>query len=154
FFTFRYFLRSSEETASQRWLALDEIVFPEQLDSFLGNADLKDTPQGRLARYKEARHRLSQGLRDLGSNPTLGIDSIRAGTGIYEELLKSGNRVDLLTQEALWGAAKGNEALDELDKAKEYYTRLANEFPQSALGKDAKKQLERIESPDGKRDIR
>lgn len=154
FFTFRYFWRQSEASASQRWLEYDEVVFPEQLDGFLKNPELADTPQGRLARYKEARYKLGKGLRDLGANPSASLDEIRAATELYEGLLKGSARVDLLTQEALWGAAKGNEALDDLDKAREYYGRLAKEYPASALGKDAQKQLERLDSPEGKRDIR
>jgi hypothetical protein len=154
FFTFRYFWRQSEATASQRWLEYDEVVFPEQLSSFVKNPELTDTQQGRLGRYKEARYKLGKGLRDLGANPTAALEDIRAGTELYEQLLKETARVDLLIQEALWGAAKGREALDELDDARKNYERLAKEYPASELGKDAKKQLERLDSPEGKRDIR
>src|ERR1700722_15661242 len=54
-FLFRYFMSSSEATASERWTKLDEVAFPEQLDSLLKESDFKDTPQGRLAEFKEAR---------------------------------------------------------------------------------------------------
>ena len=43
---FRYFMSSSEATTSARWLKLDDVVFPEQLETVLADNDLKDTPQG------------------------------------------------------------------------------------------------------------
>jgi hypothetical protein len=150
---FRYFWRSSEATAAQRWLALDEIVFPEQLSAFLAKSDVADTVQGRMARFKEARLKLSQGIRDFGSDPSLSQKYIDEGTALYEKLVESAGRVPLLHQEALWGAAKGNEAKGDLDKAKKFYERLAKEYPASSLGKDAKAQLERLDSSAGQRDI-
>lgn len=151
FFTARYFWRSSETLASQRWLQLDEIVFQEQLESFL-NSELKDTPQGRLAQYKEARYKLSLGMRDLGTNPGEARKNLDKGTQAYEDLLKAPERVELLHQEALYGAAKGNEALNNIDKARGYYEQLQKKYPESALGKDAKKQLLRLDSDEGKKD--
>jgi hypothetical protein len=152
FFVFRVFWNRSEQAVSERWVALDDVVFPEQLDRFLKDHD--GTEQARLARFLEARQKLSRGLRDLGANPDAAREEIRAGTDLYAELLKGSGRVDLLTQEALWGAAKGSEALGDLEQATSYYERLVKEYPASALGKDAKKQLERLNNPDTKRDIR
>jgi hypothetical protein len=150
--TFWYMWRSSERAASERWRELDGIVFPEQLASYLDKSGVSDTQQGRLARFKDARYKLTQGLRDLGTNPGLARENIEAGTKLYEELLKGVARIPLLHQEALWGAAKGNETLNNLDEAKQYYTKLVDDHPVSALGKDAKKQLDRLNSPEGKRD--
>ena len=134
FLLFRYFLSTSEATASQRWLKLDEVVFPEQLSDLIKDADLKDTPQGRLARFKEARLNLTQGMRDLGRSPETASKRIEDAVKTYEELAKSRGRVPLLDQEALWGAAKGNEALGEYENAINLYTRLAHDFPASAAG--------------------
>jgi len=149
----RTFWRSSEATSSARWLKLDEIVFPEQLASFLEEPDLKETQQGRLARFKEARIKLTQGIRDLGTNPSLAQTNIEEGTKIYEKLIDSVSRVPLLHQEALWGSAKGNESLGQIDRAKEYYEKLVKEYPASSMGKDSKKQLERLDSDTGKKEI-
>ncbi|MFO0927907.1 MAG: hypothetical protein U0736_12845 [Gemmataceae bacterium] len=54
-------------------------------------------------------------------------------------------------QEALSGAAKANETLGELTRAIELYKKLADEYPSSALGQDAKKSVARLESDDGRR---
>jgi hypothetical protein len=150
---FRFFMASSEKTASDRWLKLDQVIFPDQLEAVVNESDLKDTPQGRLARFKDARMKLSEGMRVLGNNPTEGVEKIESATKLYEELAQSAGRIPLLHQEALSGAARGSEALGETDTAIKWYKKLAEEYPASALGKDAKKQLARLEDPDNQTDL-
>jgi hypothetical protein len=151
FLLFRYFQGRSTELASERWVKLDGAVFAEQVESLVTDKDYQDTPQYRLARFKEARLKLAGGLRDLG-NPALRKDArknIGEARDIYEELAKSPGRIPLLHQEALWGAAKAYESLggpDNIEKARELYDRLRKEYESSALGKDAKKQLDRLDS--------
>ena len=146
---FFWFARSSEATASGRWVALGDATFLPQVDELVGQADLKDTPQGRLARFKSARLNLSQGLRELGgAKSDRARESIAAATKDYDELLRTAGRVPLLHQEALWGAAKGHEAQGEYEKARELYGRLVKEYAASALGKDAEKQLKRLDDND------
>jgi hypothetical protein len=140
-----YFSATSATGSSARWLKLDEVIFPEQLTGFLQDPEIKDTPQARLGRFLEARDSLRDGLAELGSDHKKGVALVKQGTKLYEELLKESGRVPLLQQEALWGAAKGNEALGNLDKAKGLYARLEKEFPRSALGEDAARQLKRLQ---------
>jgi hypothetical protein len=45
----------------------------------------------------------------------------------------------------------GSEA--DLAKARELYEKLQKDYPTSALGKDAKKQIERLSDPDTKKDL-
>jgi uncharacterized membrane protein YccC len=167
FLLFRFFWFSSAAGDSQRWLQLDQAIFTTQLDEFVENKDAKDTPQGRLARFREARMNLAQGLRDYSSNPQLrnkALDNIAAAVEQYEKLADSSSRVPLLHQEALWGQAKGAEALgsskpldearEQYDKARELYEKLAKTYPNSALGKDAKKQIDRLNSPATQKDLK
>jgi hypothetical protein len=158
YFLFRYFYYSSEATASQRWVLLDDAIFPEQLSLAMEKSELADTPQLRLARFKEARFQLSQGLRDLGgSSNKEARKQIEDATEIYEKLAKSSGRLPpLLHQEALWGAAKGYEAqggTENVNRAIELYEKLVKEYASSALGKDAKKQLDRLGSDSTKQDL-
>lgn len=150
---FRWFYRTSLSAESQRWLQVDSAVFTEQLDTLLEEKDLKGSLQGSTVRLKEARLKLAQGLRDLGANPALAHESLDAAGKLYEELLKSKlvSRVELLEQEALSGAARVNEAVGEIDQAITYYKRLKDTFPRSALGQDAAKQLDRLESDAGRK---
>ena len=142
---FRYLMWTAESAASERWVALDDAVFTEQNALVDAAGTLKDTPQGRMLEFKEARMKLADGLRQLGLNPVGATARLRDAVEKYEQLLQTAGRVPLLHQEALWGAAKGNEALGDLAKAKEWYTKLANEY-KTALGADAKKQLDRLEN--------
>lgn len=137
--------RSSEEAASKRWLEYDEILFPDQLDSFLKKPEVKGTPQAQLARFREARANLAQGIADLGTKPDAAQEKLEKATELYEALVTDSRRLPILHQEALAGAARGNESLGNYDKAKEYYGLLAKEHDKTALGKEAKKQLDRLE---------
>ena len=142
---FRYFYLSSQATTSERWIKLDEAVFPEQLAELESEAGFKDSPQGRLLQFKQARQKLAQGLSNLASQPELGKADIENGTALYESLTASAGRIPLLHQEALWGTAKGSESLGDFEKARKFYNRLAKEYPISALGKDAVKQSSRLD---------
>jgi hypothetical protein len=142
--TARWFWMSSQEGESARWLRLDEALFPNQVEALAQDPSLSGSTQSRMARIFEARVKLSEGLRNLATDRDA-REQVEKGTKLYEELIKeSGSLVPLLRQEVLLGAAKGNEALGHLDKAREYYTKLDKEFPQSALGKEAAQQLERL----------
>ena len=143
---FWYFLSSSRAADSQSWLKLDEAVFPAQLDARLKESELTGTPQFRIARFKEARVNLSAGLRAQGSNPKAALKRIESARDTYEELAKQSGRVPLLHQEALMGMAKANEALGNYEEARSGYERLTREYPSSALGVSATKQLERLGS--------
>jgi hypothetical protein len=143
-------MSDSEQNTAERWTKLDSAVFAAQIDDIADGKQLKDTPQGRMARFLQARYNLSEGLRKLGAPETReqSLGQIEKAAEAYEQLARSSDRVPLLRQEALWGAAKGNEALgttESLEKARGFYKELADKYPASELGKDAIKQLERLD---------
>ena len=142
---FRYFYLSSQAATSERWVQFDEAVFPEQLTELEEVSGFKESPQGRLLQFKQARQKLAQGLSNLASQPNLGKEDIEKGTAIYETLADKPRRIPLLHQEALWGTAKGSESLGDFEKARKFYERLSKEYPASALGKDAAKQIARLD---------
>src|SRR5262249_37801068 len=111
----RYFINTSNAADSKRWLMLDEAVFPAQLTGLLDDEEMKDSTQYQIVRFKEARMKLTQGLRELGSGESKVREKARNDVAdarkIYEELAKSSSRTPQLHQEALWGAAKASEAL-------------------------------------------
>lgn len=146
---FFFFLWSTNAASSARWLALDDAPLPEQVALLSTAETLKDTPQGRMLEFKEARLNLSEGMRLLGINKAGAITRLEKAVEKYEDLLKSAGKVPLLHQEALAGAARGNEALGDVDKAKKFYSQLAETYKSTAMGKDAKKQLERLEANQG-----
>jgi hypothetical protein len=154
FVLFRYFWVSSAAADSHRWLMVDQATFPEELNTLLEDKEIKDTPQYRILRFKEARMKMEQGIRDLGHlNPNLRKDArknIEEAVEVYDKLAKESTRSPQLHQEALWASAKGYETLggsDNLERAIERYETLKKEYEKSALGKDARKQLERLSNP-------
>jgi len=146
-FLARYLWHSSQENDSRRWLVLDSAVFPSQLDAVTENKELQGSTQARLARLQEARVKLNEGLQNLGWDKDA-PQKVKEGTELFEQLVNESRLLSppLLRQEVLWSAAKGNEALNNLDRARELYERLVREYPDKALGKDAKLQLGRIKS--------
>jgi hypothetical protein len=154
--TIRYFMLDSDRVASERWTRLDQATFLEQIDDLAEDKDLKGTTQGRLARYLQARANLALGLRDLGNtNREAALERIKSATETYEDLLKSSSeRVPLLRQEALWGAATGNETLGDIEKARGFYEKLARDHSESELGKEAQRQLDRLDDDSTQRDLK
>ncbi|NBO92973.1 MAG: hypothetical protein EBV06_11780 [Planctomycetia bacterium] len=149
---FRYLMWTGEVASSERWVSLDETVFSEQIAIVDKDGKLKDTPQGRLLEFKDARLNLAEGVRLLGVNRGGAITRLQSAVDKYEELLRAAGRVPLLQQEALWGAAKANEALGNISKAKEWYGKLAADY-KTPLGADAKKALERLEASTDLREL-
>ena len=142
---FRYFYLSSQAATSERWVKFDEALFPEQIEALSEDAEFRESPQGRLLQFKQARNKLTQGLSSLASRPEEAVKWLEAATKQYETLAGSAGRIPLLHQEALWGAAKGNEALGVFGEARNYYEQLTKKYPDSALGKEAAKQLTRLD---------
>lgn len=148
---FRYFYLSSEATASARWLRLDQATFLAEVAAVADDAELKNTEQARMAKFLEARMKLDSGLKRFASSKEEALQDLESARQIYEELAKTSGRVPLLHQEALAGAARANESLGRGVEATQFYERLAKDHPSSAAGKDAKKQIERLASPAGKK---
>ncbi len=148
--TWRYFSTSSRNANSERWMRLDGAVFPSQLDEAINDKTFKTTAPGRVARFREARRLLHEGIRELGMKSPLAFERIRKATALYEELVKEPAPAPQLAQEALWCAAKGNECLGNLDTARDRYNKLIKDHKDSALAKDAEKQLDRLKNEDTK----
>jgi hypothetical protein len=148
-FVWWYFWSTSQAAESARWAQWDSLSTPAALDSFAQNKENQGTPQGRLARFQIARLSLLGGLSKLGSDRAGALESVRKAAGLYEGLANEASELPLLQQEALLGAGKAHEALGDVEKAKGYYKKLADSHPDTAFGKDARAQLDRLEK-DGK----
>jgi len=146
----RWYYVSSRATESKRWLSFDNAVTPDEIVSAEDDKDLKDSPQLLAFRFQAARMKLSQGVRGMGGGDAKARKAAREevveAKDLYEGLIKKASSLSpLLHQEALWGAGKANETLGEIGEAKDHYEKLSKEYPGSALGKDARKQLQRLE---------
>lgn len=157
----RYWWVSDVATDSKRWLLVDQAVFPSQVTTSLTDKELEDTKQLQALRFREARMKLARGVRNLGSSDPKGREEARKDVSdaktTYEELSKKSSSSPQLHQESLWGAAKASEALGSPDDVKEairLYKKLSEEYGKSALGKNARKQIERLEEPATMQDVK
>jgi tetratricopeptide (TPR) repeat protein len=144
FFVVRYFIRSSEEAASELWNRWDQASSPLQLDALA--KDNAGKMQARLARFELARLDMLQGVATLAWQRDEAVKKLKDAAEAYEKLADESSDTPHLAQEALLGAAKAYESLGDLDKAKGLYSRLAKTYPKSKLGGEAAARLEQMES--------
>jgi hypothetical protein len=158
-YTWIYFANQSKLADSDRWEQLHRIndenawnASPDKLQAFADDKNNAGTPQSRLAEFELARYWM-QSDRDLAAKDRRGeaLSNVKKARDLYVKLIDKSGDAPALAQEALMGAAKGSETIGDSDQAKTYYERLAKDYPQSVYGKDATKQLERINN--GKDDL-
>lgn len=158
-YTWIYFANQSKIADGNRWEELNRIISanswsasPDDLQRFADDKKNAGTPQARLARFELARYWM-QSDRDLASRDRRAeaLSSVKKARDLYIKLIDESGDMPALVQEALMGAAKGSETLGDIDQAKKYYEKLVKDYPQSVYGKDATKQLERINN--GKDDL-
>jgi hypothetical protein len=141
-----YATQSAEATNAARWVQLDSLATADALEDFINNNANKGTKQLRAARFELARLTLADGLRELGKplRRSIAISQLKKAAETYEKLADETGEVSLLQEEALLGAARANESLGDLAKAKSFYERLAKEHAKSLLARDADAALARL----------
>lgn len=152
----RYLAASAEETDSARWLKWDNLATPEQLKAFVENKDMDGQPQSRLARLEEARRSLYEGLRQLGNAGTRkkALEDLQRAATLYDALAGECGDKPLLHQQVLMGAAKAHESLGEADQARRNYQQLQEKYGDSVFGRDAAKQIERLDASEQNGDFK
>jgi hypothetical protein len=153
YFAWHYFSASSEAADSELWVRWDNLVSPGQVDAMLKENDVADTPQGRLARFLAARSALQEGLRELGQPSGKSQENLKKAADLYGKLAGETGRNPLLHQEALLCAAQAHESLGQYDEAKRLYGQLAQQYPDTPRGKDAKQQVDRLSNKDNEEDL-
>jgi tetratricopeptide (TPR) repeat protein len=144
---YRWVSANTTASDSARWLSWDQVATRTGLESFA--TENGETEQGRLARFELARLDLVDGLARLGSpiSRTDGIKSVRRAAEAYKKLAGESGNTPQLTQEAMLNTAKALESLGEYGEAKQWYERLARQYPQSLKGKNAAEQAKALDSP-------
>ncbi len=144
----------SEKTRSAQWLLLDEA---RNLNT-LNKVAEEGGSAGRIARFQKARVLLREGLENLASykpDPNAGEEEkaknppprekIEQARDLYAKLADESRDSPLLAQEALMGVAKAKESLGDLDGALAGYKTLAERYPKSFLGEQAKRRADQLE---------
>ena len=117
------------------------------------------TLPARAARFQRARVSLQEGLANLYSNQReAAVSQVKQARHLYADLAQECTDDPILAPQALMGAAKAEEALagipkgddsaeslGSVDKALEYYHRLAKDYPNSFLAKAAQERIDNLE---------
>lgn len=107
--------------------------------------DHRGTMPARVARFQEARLLFQQGIASLCASPTTAKEKLQKAGELYAQLAEECRDDALLAQEALFGAAKADEARGELDHALELFQKLARAYPDTLHGKTAADQAQRLQ---------
>ena len=147
-----YFTAAATAASSTLWTKLD-LTDSDDLAAFAH--DQPTTVQGRYALVRVARRDMQDVALLGGANAdrekaAKEIDDARAN---YQKLVEEAGDTPALMQESLMGAAKSNEALGDLDKAKKYYDQLAHDYPNTALGRQAQQRSKALDDPEVKKQI-
>jgi hypothetical protein len=158
-FGYLYFDRKSKTSSSSLWYKYDTASSLEELDKLA--ADNRGTMAARAARFEVARSLMAQGVQNL-ANPdqhASALDSLEKARGMYDELAPLAKDTPILQKEALLGVATAEESLlgsdkgATLDRAQEYYQRVADAFPDTDEGKAARKRAEELANPKTRAEI-
>lgn len=155
-----WYLSTGNAGWSGLWMKLDSESRVQELDDIIKAGP--GTLPARTARFQKARMGM-QRLRYLyATDPTMrmaGILSVEEARQLYTDLLPDCTGDPILTQEALLGAAKAEEALagvpkeedpklsrGDLARAQQLYRRLAKEYPDTFQGQAAAHRAEELET--------
>jgi hypothetical protein len=128
---FTWFSLTSTASASELWTQLDRAASDRELEDFAKNHP--GTEQAQLAQLKRAR-RLMAGVDGLGATTRrTAVEQVQQARDAYAKLADDDSTKPELRQQALLGAGKASETLGDLDGAKKYYERLANDKPETAV---------------------
>jgi tetratricopeptide (TPR) repeat protein len=127
------------EATTRNPLSMGMELDRKKLDDLIEKS--KGTHAAEWARLTLADAELVQGTEQLFSDKSDATSTLQQAVSLYEEAVQDAHD-PLLRQGALFGMARANEALGELDKAEKEYEQLLTEFPNSAYAVEAKRREE------------
>jgi tetratricopeptide (TPR) repeat protein len=139
FASWKFFSWRSTRNNSERWVNLDELNSPSDLDEYIQKNE--GTVQARVARLQKARDDLKKGLEDLFIDRKGATEKLEQAVKAFDELKEQFRSMPTETQLCLLGAAKGYEGLGQFDEALARYQELKKRFPDSVLTKSAETRI-------------
>jgi arsenate reductase-like glutaredoxin family protein len=148
-----FFTASATSASSALWIKLDQTP-GDDLMKFAHSPNSERTVQARFALAKAARLDM-QSVAYLGSNADRkeAVAKIEEARSTYQKLVEESGDTPALMQESLMGAAKTNEILNDLAKAKRYYERLAHDYPNTVFGKEAADRVKALSDDEEKKAV-
>lgn len=157
YLAWKYFSNSTTTNKAAVWRELENTTKPEDLEAIINQN--RGTSLGRVAKLQLARIVLNEGFGKLGSDfkRTEGITEVEKGRTLFTELIAEAKDDAPILREALLAAARAEESLvgipkadnasearGSLDRALEFYDRVASDFKDSAQGKDGEARAKSI----------
>lgn len=112
-------------------------------------ATIKDYPgtsQAAIAELLLAENLLDSGATTIYHNKTAGRTNISKAMELFEEVQRQ-SRDAALRAWAIYGVARAQESLGDLEQARLAYLQLSKEYPDSALAGPARQHLNRLNQP-------
>lgn len=139
-----------QQAAWNAFYAATNAEKPEE--ALLGVADANtDNAAGLWARLTLADSQFADGVQNLFTNRAAALPKLKSAAENYHQVAeKSTGRYQSLVERGLYGEAKAREALgekDSLDTAEKLYSKLAEDYPDSALAEDAKNRIAALKKP-------
>jgi hypothetical protein len=121
---------------------------PAQVRPLLSVADrFPRSPAGLWARYQVGLYYYQEGIRDLPNNKDAANPVLGQALDAFKQVLDLSGPDDHVRRFALMGKARALESRGELEEARTAYQQVAEEFPDSELGRAATKRADVLGDP-------
>jgi hypothetical protein len=155
-----WYVAGMNSNRSPLWVRFEKDSADRDLEGLRSLANTNPgTLPARAARFQRARISLQEGLANLYSGQReAAVSQVKQSRQLYTDLAQECTDDPILAPQALMGAAKAEEALagipngddsgeslGSIDKALEYYHRLAKDYPNSFLAKAAQERIDNLE---------
>lgn len=151
-----YFTSTATASSSGLWLKKYETPpVAANLDRLAQDPAAQGSVQARFAQAEAAGLRMRKAVALLGSatDRDNAVKEIVQARDAYQKLILESGDVPTLMQQSLMGAAKANEALGDLGKAKQYYSQLTRDYGATALGKEAEARSKALDDENAKKEM-
>jgi hypothetical protein len=152
-----YFTSSATASSSSLWLdwmQKSESGSPAALEKVGQDSGQQSSLQARFAQAEAADRRMQDAVAQLGSviERIAAVKEIETARDTYERLVRESGDNDALLEQSLMGAAKANETLGDVGKAKQFYQQLA-QHSKSVLAREAEARANALKDENTKKEI-
>lgn len=134
----------SRESAWTEFLAASASRDPVQLERI---ADKGSDSVAAWARQAAAQAKLIEASAAVHSDRAAAKQGFEEAIAGFQKTLSEASGFELIRQRSVWGMAQSYEGLNDLAKAKEHYQQLVNDWPDSAIAKQAQRRIESLNDP-------
>lgn len=139
-------ISQGESAAGKGWTELIQAKTPGEMVEVA--EAYPNTPVERWATYQAAVQFYDQGFTNLPENRDAALPQLQNALKRFEEVAQEAPKTDPVARSAALGAARTLEAMNDLDKAKEAYRKVAADFPDTPEARRAELLAKRLDQPE------